>query len=237
MGSIRDIANQPKTQSFPSSQYAIAGDVPAAQCTETHVGILFGAILTFPSRLTLAGNFAGFDLAGKWVSITFPPAFQGSYRIASNTDDIIFTLDPFPVDGGPAFGAVHEDGPAALVSDTGASVVATPFLTDPGHWVAGQHDGREVNIMFPAGNVGTYTIIASDNVRLTLDRNLTVTDATNQYTIQNPGQSNLTRNASSFRRFIESQSRSHTTKGAILYTNTPTAEMQNACSVVFAPLT
>lgn len=160
MGYIKDIANQPKLQTFPSSQYAIAGDVPKFQCRESQITFVNAVIFAGQTLILRVGAFAAIDLTGKKVTVTAPAPDVGLYNVLSNTNDRLFTDHTF-IGAGPAC--------AASVHDT--------------------------------------------------------------------GQLFLTRNLPSFQRYIESQARSHTTKGGILYTNTPTVEMQNACSLAFNPLT
>ena len=53
--------------------------------------------------------------------------------------------------------------------------------------------------------------------------------------VHDAGQAYLTRNQSSFQRFIENQSKAHTTKGGQLYTDITDPPMDDACSDTFNP--
>lgn len=93
MGHIKDITNQPKTQTFPSSTYEIAGTVPASQCSEARIEATNGFTLAGNNFLSLPGAFAGFALVGKTLTVSQPPPNAGIYIITGNNDDIV-TIGP-----------------------------------------------------------------------------------------------------------------------------------------------
>lgn len=97
MGHLKDIANQPKTQTFPNSTFEIAGEVPAAQCSEAQIegdhGVTFGDSAVFQD----IGAFFGFDLAGKILHITAPPANVGDYDIAFSFDNHLIIIPWAPI--------------------------------------------------------------------------------------------------------------------------------------------
>lgn len=161
MGHIKDIANQPKIQTFPSSTYEIADDVPASQCSEAKIEGDTAYTTSAPTRkLVDTAKFTGWDLAGKICTITA--------SIGGNTGDFdIITNNPNLLN----------------------------LVQDPG-------DGDPV-----------------------------------QYYIHNGGSLILTRNIQSFAQFIHAAAYAYTIKGAKLYTNIPSAQLKNACTILFDPLT
>lgn len=157
MGHIKDIANQPKLQSFPNSTFEIQGIVPASQCSEAQVQGTGTALL---QEITEAGNFIGWNLTGKKVTVTAPPAKAGTYDIINNNDNTLFLIHDFGI-------------PSVLVD----------------------------------------------------------------YYCHNGGALILTRDITSFAAFISAAGYSYTIKGAKLYTNIPSVQLQPACSILFDPLT
>ena len=93
MGYIKDIANQPKLQTFPGALFEQSGDVPPAQCTDAILkgdhGITDGLI----PPMTDVGAFTGYVLGGKQCFITSPPANAGTYAIIFSANDYI-VLNP-----------------------------------------------------------------------------------------------------------------------------------------------
>ncbi len=89
MGHLKDIANQSKIQSFPNATFEIAGEVPTSQCSEAKIEGDHGQTAIFTLFLTDIGNFTGWNLAGKVLHITAPPANVGDYNIIFNTDDAV----------------------------------------------------------------------------------------------------------------------------------------------------
>lgn len=161
MGHLKNIANQPKLQTFPNAQFEIAGDVPAAQCSEAQIEGDDATTTTLPAfTLWHPGAFAGWALNGKTCRITA--------SVGGNTGDFL--------------------------------VVATnpDFLglgADPGN-----------------GDPVTYHVIDG-------------------------GELILTRNVQSFAEFIHAAGYAYTIKGGKLYTTMPSSELQNACTILFDPLT
>ena len=161
MGHLKDIANQSKLQTFPSSTFEIEGLVPADQCSEAKIEGDNGTTVSAPDRrLTDNGKFAGFTLLGTICTIlTNPGGNTGNFDIVANTDDRL------------------------------------TFIQDPGF--------------------GSPT----------------------EYYIHNGGDLILTRNIQSFAEFIRAAGYAYTIKGGKLFTNIPSAQLQNACTILFDPLT
>ena len=160
MGHLKDISNQPKLQTFPSSTFEISGDVPAAQCSEAQVEGNHGQTGPGGNALADPGKFTGWVLNGKALHITAPPANVGTYDINNNTNDVIITVQIIPA-------------------------------------------------------------ASADNV----------------YYVTNGGLLILTRDVQSFAEFIDAAGYAYTIKGGKLYTNIPSAQLQNACTILFDPLT
>lgn len=118
MGHIKDIANQPKLQTFPSSTFEIVGDVPAAQCSDFKIEGNEGYTLEANDQEFYSpGTFVGYNLIGKNLTI-FPPAQNaGGYAITNNGDDVLF-VNPFLVhhEAHMIFG-VHNGGELLLTRD------------------------------------------------------------------------------------------------------------------------
>lgn len=96
MGSIKDIANQPNTQTFPGATFEIANDVPAAQCSEAQIESIIGQTWAADTVLSETGKFAGWNLAGKVAHITAPPANVGDYDIVNNVDNFCNLVQQTP---------------------------------------------------------------------------------------------------------------------------------------------
>lgn len=111
MGFIKNIANQPKEQTFPSSQFVIAGDVPVAQCSKAHLEGDSAVTFAAPFRqLEESGKFVGHDLTGDVCTITASVGGNtGDFDIASNSNNALtFVQDPGA--GNPVAYYVHNGG-------------------------------------------------------------------------------------------------------------------------------
>ena len=160
MGHIKNIANQPKLQTFPGAIFETAGTVPVAQCSEAKIQGDHGDTSGPGWRLVDPGKFAGYNLNNKICTITkSPTGSTGDFDIENHTDDHL-----------------------NLFQDPGDSIDVEYYV----------HDGGELII---------------------------------------------TRNIQTFAEFISSQHYPYTIKGGILYTSMPSNLFQNACSILFDPLT
>lgn len=115
MGHLKDIANQSKIQSFPSSTFEIEGEVPVSQCSEAKIEGDNATTNPFPqSNLVDPGRFTGWDLFGKHCTIiTNPGGNTGTFNIVGNTNDLI-VLNPDPGNGGPTTYYIHNGGSLIL---------------------------------------------------------------------------------------------------------------------------
>lgn len=82
---------------------------------------------------------------------------------------------------------------------------------------------------------GIYDILSNDDDFLHTSHTFANDDATTTIAVHDAGQVYLTRNESSFQRFIENSSKAHTTKGGQLYTDVADPPLNNACSDTFDP--
>lgn len=118
MGSLKNIANQPKLQTFPSSQFVIEGEVPTSQCSEAKIeGDNASTTNGLANTLTDPGKFTGYDLTGKVCTITASVGGNtGDFAIASNFDNVLF-LTTNPGNGDPVTYYVHDGGSLIITRD------------------------------------------------------------------------------------------------------------------------
>jgi len=156
-------------------------------------------------------------------------------RLDSNAD-----IQAFP---GANFEAAG-DVPAAQCSEAkiegdNATTTAppTPALTDPGKFSGWDLTGKICHITASVGgNTGDFTIVggAADRVDLMGDPG----NGTNVvYHITDGGTLILTRNVKSFAEYIHAAGYAYTIKGGKLYTDMPSGQLKNACTILFDPLT
>lgn len=161
MGHLKDIANQPKPQTFPGATYQIQGQVPASQCSEAQIEGDSASTQGAPFQvLNDFGKFVGWFLIGKKCTI----------------------------------------------------------ITNPG------------------GNTGTFNIVGNTNNTLSLTPD-PGTGTPTAYYVHNGGSLILTRDIQSFAQFLSAAGSAFTIKGGKLYTSAPSNTLQNACSILFDPLT
>ncbi len=236
-GYIKDIQNQPNRQTFPTSTFAIAGDVPASQCSEAKIEGFQGRIRAGNDILTEAGKFAGFALTGKSVTVTLPPIDAGTYGITGNNDNEISTDHNFNDFNNNAEYFIHDGGTLILTRDltsfarfiqsqphhvTGnAGIVAIGFntLTEVGNF-PDDLTGNILTIRNGAPpDLGDHLILSNTLDVLTTDFTFTVARPDTLYTV------NFTKQSAS------------TIKGGTLYTNISPVQLQQACTILFDPLT
>lgn len=118
MGHIKNIANQPKIQTFPSSTFEIADTVPAAQCSEAKIeGTDATTQAEFPPALNHVGAFTGYNLSDKNCHIiTNPGGNTGDFYITGNTNDRV-ALQTTPGNGGPTAYYIEDGGGLILTRD------------------------------------------------------------------------------------------------------------------------
>ncbi len=95
--------------------------------------------------------------------------------------------------------------------------------------------GKSVTVTAPVGEVGTYGVVSNTDDVLTTDHAFGEASAIVEYTVHDTGEVYLTRNESSFTRFIEDLGNAHTTINGQLYTDVATGPLAAACSDTYNP--
>ena len=153
-------------------------------------------------------------------------------RIAKASDLRAFPGSTFVVDDTPPNTQCSE---TKITTNSASSTAGQPTLTKAAKFAGIDLAGKNVQIFAPPANVGNYLILSNTDDILTLATNVPTTSAGNDIDVTDSGQAYLTRNESSFQRFIESQSKAHTTKGGQLYTDITDPPMDDACSDAWNP--
>ncbi|MBA7484095.1 hypothetical protein ES707_19619 [subsurface metagenome] len=153
-------------------------------------------------------------------------------RIAKAVDVGAFPGSKFVIDGSPPIAQCQETERA---SPSGKTTGSTPLLENPAVFPNIDLATKILSITAPPANVGDYTILSNTDDVLTLATIPPAFSEDNIYTVHDVGQTYLTRNESSFQRFIESQGKAHTTKGGQLYTDISDPPMDDACSDTWSP--
>ena len=238
MGHLKDIANQPNQQTFPESTFSIVGDVPASQCSEAKIEGDNAVVSFIPNNfLYEPAKFTGFNLAGKVCTITINPVGPtGDYDINFNTPDVL-ALQQNPGDGKPVSYYVHDGGTLILTRDaasfaeyitthalyqqsqTGQVVNGSNLLTDPGKFPFDLANSYANLLHFGPPEGGPKLILSNTLDVLTLDFTSAVTNPNVPYIIRPP------------------EPWAYTIKGGTLHTNIPANRLQNACTILFDPLT
>lgn len=120
-------------------------------------------------------------------------------------------------------------------SATGNVADGPVTITDVGEFVGLDLAGKKVTVTVPVGDAGTYNIISNTDDILTTDHAFGEISAVAAYTCHDDGQTYLTRNPSSFIRFIENLGNAHTSINGQLYTDVATGPLADACSDTYAP--
>jgi len=151
----------------------------------------------------------------------------------TKTGDIgAFPGSTFVIDDTPPISQCQE----AQISEANCTVAFELYTITKAAAFAGiDLTGKQVTVTDTMFDNGTFNIISNTDDVLTTDHLFGSTDYTTTITVQDPGQAYLTRNESSFVRYIESQSKAHTTKGGQVYTDIPDPPMNGACSDTWGP--
>lgn len=124
---------------------------------------------------------------------------------------------------------------AQIDESAGAIADGPVIITDVGAFAAIDLAGKSVSVTAPVGEIGTYGVISNTDDVLTTDHAFGEVSAVVEYTVHDTGQVYLTRNESSFARFVESLGNAHTTVNGQLYTDVATGPLAAACSDTYAP--
>lgn len=116
-----------------------------------------------------------------------------------------------------------------------ATTSGQPTVTKVGAFAGIDLADKQVIIVGSTVDDGIHQLIANTDDVLTTDHTFGTTEAIATAVIAEPGLGYLTRNESSFIRYIEHQGQAHTTKGGQLFTNLTDPPMDDACSDDFLP--
>ncbi|MBA7652960.1 hypothetical protein ES703_60800 [subsurface metagenome] len=156
--------------------------------------------------------------------------------------DIKSNLDPQTFPG--AHFELSGDVPAAQCSEAqleadDARTASIPVfrLHDVGKFVGWDLLGKVCHITASVGgNTGDFQISDNTDDRCDLDQDPGTGDPVSYY-ITNGGELILTRDVQSFADFIHAAGYAFTIKGGKLYTDMPSDQLKNACTILFDPLT
>ncbi len=120
-------------------------------------------------------------------------------------------------------------------SEVGVIADGPSTITDIGKFVGLDLAGKKVTVTAPAGEVGTYAVLSNTDDVLNTDHAFGEVSAIVFYTVHDDSQTYLTRNPSSFTRFIENLGNAHTSVNGQLYTDVETGPLADACSDTYNP--
>lgn len=124
----------------------------------------------------------------------------------------------------------------AQIDEAAGAVADGPVtITDVGAFIGIDLAGKKVTVTAPVGDAGTFNVLSNTDDVLTTDHAFGEVSAVAAYTVHDDGQVYLTRNPSSFTRFIENLGNAHSTVGGKLYTDVATGPLADACSDTYSP--
>ena len=110
-------------------------------------------------------------------------------------------------------------------------------LSDEGKFAGWALTGKVCHITASVGgNTGDFNITGHDDNTLLLDANPGYGDPVT-YHITDGGELILTRNEASFAAFIRAAGYAYTFKGGKLFTDMPSGQLKDACTILFDPIT
>lgn len=153
-------------------------------------------------------------------------------RLAKATD-----LEDFPgcesvVNDTPPIAQCQE---AQIDENAGSITTGLTVIDDVGAFVGVDLAGKKVTVTAPVGEAGTYAILSNTDDQIVTDNTWGATDPATVYTCHDEAQTYLTRNESSFIRFVENLGNAHTTINGQLYTDVATGPLAAACSDTYSP--
>lgn len=126
---------------------------------------------------------------------------------------------------------------AKIEGDHAFLVIAPPQLKDVGAFVSYDLTGKVCTVVSgPFAIPGDYDILSNTDDALTLATSPGDSPEVVYY-VHDGGSLILTRNIASFAKFIHAAGHAYTIKGGKLYTDMPSAQLKNACTILFDPLT
>lgn len=153
-------------------------------------------------------------------------------RLAKATD-----LEDFP----GAAAVVIDSPPIAQcqesqIDESAGTIANGPVtITDVAAFVGIDLAGKKVTVTAPVGSTGTYSVLSNTDDILTTDNAFSEASAVCEYTVHDDGEVYLTRNPSSFARFIENLGNAHSTVNGQLYTDVATGPLADACTDTYSP--
>lgn len=126
---------------------------------------------------------------------------------------------------------------AKIEGEHGETSMGGNGLIDTGAFVGFDLTDKILHVTSPEENKGDYTIIGNTDDQCICLPVFPITWNNNVYFITDGGELVLTRNVKSFAEFIHAAGYAYTIKGRKLYTDMPTAQLKDACTVIFDPLT
>ncbi len=126
----------------------------------------------------------------------------------------------------------------ARIENTGAETTHAPQgISDPGKFVGEALDGKICHILeSTGGNTGDFTVAETTDDFLFLTTS--PGNGTNvSYYISDGAGLIITRDTQSFAEFIHAAGYAFTVKAGKLYTDMPSDQLKDACSILFDPLT
>lgn len=153
-------------------------------------------------------------------------------RAAKAIDTGAFPGSTFVINNTPPITQCQE---SQLVVANVDIATAQKTITKIGAFAGINLSGKKVTVAGSTADDGTYEILSNTNDILNTDHTFIFTETFTGITIHDPAQAYLTRNESSFTRFIENEGKAHTTKAGQLYTNLPDPPMNDACTDTWNP--
>jgi len=153
-------------------------------------------------------------------------------RLAKNSDNKAFPGCAAVVDDAPPIAQCQE---TQIDSATGVIADGPVIITDVGEFTGIDLAGKKVTVTAPVGEAGTYNVLSNTDDILTTDHAFGEVSAVCAYTVHDDTQVYLTRNESSFIRFIENLGNAHATLNGQLYTDVATGPLADACTDTYSP--
>ncbi|MCK5480829.1 MAG: hypothetical protein KAJ06_06770 [Gammaproteobacteria bacterium] len=153
-------------------------------------------------------------------------------RAAKSGDHGSFPGSTFVVDDTPPNTQCQESPIAAA---DGLSITDDTIISDVEAFLGIDLTGKKVTVTAPPADVGTFNILSNVGNIIFTDHVFIETGPNVNYSVHDAGQAYLTRNESSFTRFIENEGKAHTTKGGQLFTDIENPPLADACSDTFNP--
>ncbi|MBA7709905.1 hypothetical protein ES703_118831 [subsurface metagenome] len=153
-------------------------------------------------------------------------------RQAKVGDSQAFPGSAFVINNTPPIAQCQE----SQTADVNCTIATGPkTITKIGAWAGLDLAGKKVTVTNTLIDDGEFNIISNTDDVLTTDHSFGRDEATVTTACHDNGQAYLTRNESSFTRFIENQGNAHTTKGGQLFTDLTDPPMDDACSDTWNP--